>query len=160
MFKIVLEKGNRYWDPLTNTHLKRTDRERIFTDEQIESFDMSNIKYACTVGVVRKIDLDKDVDKSVNEDKEVLDALSDDKKVMTQDEDTQTANDEETQKETEEEVQTGAEEEVSDTEDEESVDEFVQCIAETSSGSQCKNEAKYPEEDPVVCHVHKGKLDE
>lgn len=36
---------------------------------------------------------------------------------------------------------------------------FNQCQATTSSGSQCSNEAKYPEEDPKYCGIHKNKLE-
>ena len=32
------------------------------------------------------------------------------------------------------------------------------CQAETNSGSQCNNQAKYPSDNPVVCHNHLGRL--
>jgi len=46
------------------------------------------------------------------------------------------------------------EDEVEEEEDE------IKCKAITSNGNQCKNEAKYPEEDPKYCGIHKSKLDE
>ena len=43
---------------------------------------------------------------------------------------------------------------------EEPVDEEItQCQGITSSGTQCQNEAKYPEEEPRYCGIHKSKLD-
>ena len=38
-------------------------------------------------------------------------------------------------------------------------EEITQCQAITSSGTQCQNEAKYPEEEPRYCGIHKSKLD-
>ena len=35
-----------------------------------------------------------------------------------------------------------------------------QCRAETNSGSQCPNDAKYPAENPVVCVNHRHKMDD
>lgn len=34
-----------------------------------------------------------------------------------------------------------------------------QCQAITSSGTQCQNDAKYLEEDPQYCGIHKSKLE-
>lgn len=49
----------------------------------------------------------------------------------------------------------------SDIEVEEDVEEDkIQCEAVTSSGNQCKNEAKYPEDAPKYCGIHKSKLEE
>jgi len=44
-------------------------------------------------------------------------------------------------------------------EEEEIEEEITQCQAITSSGTQCQNEAKYPEEEPQYCGIHKSKLD-
>ena len=44
-------------------------------------------------------------------------------------------------------------------EEEETGEEITQCQAITSSGTQCQNEAKYPEEEPQYCGIHKSKLD-
>jgi len=43
--------------------------------------------------------------------------------------------------------------------EEETEEEITQCQAITSSGTQCQNEAKYPEEEPQYCGIHKSKLD-
>lgn len=42
-----------------------------------------------------------------------------------------------------------------DTEEEDS----NQCQAITSSGERCQNEAKYPEDNPKYCGIHKSKLE-
>lgn len=47
------------------------------------------------------------------------------------------------------------EDEEEDVEEEERTN---QCQATTASGNQCENEAKYPEEDPQYCGIHKSKL--
>ena len=44
--------------------------------------------------------------------------------------------------------------------EEETEEEFIQCQATTASGNRCSNEAKYPEEDPKYCGIHKSKLEE
>lgn len=38
-------------------------------------------------------------------------------------------------------------------------EEAIQCQATTASGNQCENDAKYPEEDPQYCGIHKSKLE-
>lgn len=43
--------------------------------------------------------------------------------------------------------------------EEDTEQEDTQCQAFTASGNQCQNEAKYPEENPKYCGIHKSKLD-
>lgn len=170
MFKIVLEKGNRYWDPYTSTHLKRSNREETFTDEDIENYDMSNIEYAVQVGVLRKIELDQDTESESESSEEELKtepmSIEDEEDKVTTDEvelkveevDTEkNVEDEKTSDETEEDTSEEIEVELLNEDEEE---EFDRCQAKTSSGSQCKNEAKYPEDNPMYCHIHKSKSEE
>ena len=42
---------------------------------------------------------------------------------------------------------------------EEEKGEELQCQAITGSGNQCQNDAKYPEEEPQYCGIHKNKLE-
>lgn len=44
--------------------------------------------------------------------------------------------------------------------EEEVEEEAKKCEAITSSGEQCKNDAKYPEDAPKYCGIHKNKLEE
>jgi len=44
-------------------------------------------------------------------------------------------------------------------EEEEEENETLQCQAITGSGNRCQNEAKYPEEDPQYCGIHKSNLE-
>lgn len=62
------------------------------------------------------------------------------------------------EEETQEVVTETADIEVVEEDEEENVED-TQCQAFTASGSQCQNEAKYPEEDPKYCGIHKSKLD-
>jgi hypothetical protein len=47
-----------------------------------------------------------------------------------------------------------------DDDDDESVEKVPQCQAETNSGNPCPNDAKLPEDDPLVCVNHRHKVDE
>jgi hypothetical protein len=43
-------------------------------------------------------------------------------------------------------------------EDEEEEDEWNQCQATTNDGDPCPNDAKYPSENPILCHNHRHKI--
>lgn len=166
MFKVVLEHGNRYWDPITKTHLKRTKKERTFTDDFIENYDMTNIEYACSIGTLRKIILDQVEDDTENEEanQAFLNELDEDNNenqeidennsnIKGQEENNKEPNMTEENAENEVDEESTEDEELNDNKDDEDDEEIVRCQAVTSSGNQCKNEAIYPENNPKACHI-------
>ena len=135
MYKVILQ-SQAYWDEETRTHLTNSNKTRIFSDEFIENNDMSNIESAIDVGVLKKVEIDK---KDKKDEKE---------------------NVKEETIEEENEVEDGYKDFKKVIEEEESKPDEDQCQATTTSGEQCRNEAKYPEDDPKYCGVHKKLLDE
>lgn len=140
MFKVTLNKGTSYYDPKTNTNLKLSSKTRVFEDEEIERFDMENIEFAVSVGVLLKADAEKEAEEDVKNEKtdEVVNIETDE--VLNEDAD-------ETQAEEE------SLEELTD-------DGDPRCQEITGSGTQCKNAAKYPKEEPKYCGTHKDKAEE
>jgi hypothetical protein len=133
MYKVTLNKGTSYFDPKTNTSLKLSKKTRTFSDEELERLDMENIEFAINVNVLKKTEVDAEevVQEETNEVK-------------------QEVTEEPVKEETEEVLQ----------EEELALEEFTddgdpRCQEITGSGSQCKNAAKYPEEDPKYCGTHK-----
>lgn len=138
MYKVTLNKGTSYYDPKTNTNLKLSSKTKTFSDEDIERLDMTNIEFAISVNVLKKTDLA--AEEPVQEETEEV---------------KQEETDEPVKEETEEVLQ----------EEESDLEEFTddgdpRCQEITGSGNQCKNAAKYPEEDPLYCGTHKDKLEE
>ena len=167
MYKVILKKNNRYWDPKTGTHLKQTEKTRIFDDEFIENNDMSNIRYAISVGVLEKVELEDDSNEEPKESREDStdneQDQSDAEEVETKpakEEDADQSEDEseediEVLEESDEDIESeDKDEEFEDTE-EPSEEDSLRCKAHTSSGDRCKNDAKYPEDSPEYCGVHK-----
>ena len=130
MYKVVLNKGQAYNDDKTRTHLTLSEPSRTFSDDFIEDNNMGNIEYAINVGVLRKVEPDT----VVEEEKDGGEPES------------------EIEKEYPDYKKVLEEEEYSI--------EPNQCQATTNSGDQCQNTAKYPEDDPKYCHLHKSLLEE
>lgn len=133
MYKVTLNKGTSYYDPKTNTNLKLSKKSRTFTDEELERLDMENIEFAINVNVLKKTKVDAE---------EVLQEETEEVKNETIKEPMK--------EETEEVLQ----------EEEPGLKEFTddgdpRCQEITGSGNQCKNAAKYPEEEPTYCGTHK-----
>jgi hypothetical protein len=131
MYKVILDSGQSFWDEKTKTNLSLSDKSRVFDDDFIENHDMSNIEYAINVGVLKKVDVNTVVKE------ETIDG--------------------EPEKELDKEYPDYKK--VLEEEEENTI-EPSQCQATTTSGDQCQNTAKYPEDDPKYCHIHRNLLEE
>ena len=139
MYKVTLNKGTSYFDPKTNTNLKLSKKTRTFSKEELERLDMKNIEFAIQVNVLKKVETDEPMNEKTEEPvNEVAE---------------KPVNEPEKEPETEEADKESELEEFTD-------DGDLRCVEITGSGTQCKNAAKYPEEDPKYCGTHKDKQEE
>jgi len=128
----------------TKTNLSKSKNSRTFTDEELENLDMSNIKFAISVNVLKKYDVELIEEVEPLKEGEVLNiGDSDDKEIE----------------------ETLAEIPTVDTNSEEIIFQAFtesgepRCQAITGDGSQCEHAAKYPEDDPIYCGIHKSKIE-
>ena len=136
----LADKRNAYWEPLTKTHLTLSKKVREFSDSELENLDMSGIEAGLNTNAI----------------KDVTNQIQGNDEENTVEEN----NEEENNEEENNEEENNEEENIDDEEVVEEEEEVLQCQATTSNGEQCKNDAKYPEDEPKYCGVHKSKLEE
>ena len=127
-----------FWDPKSRTHLTVSSNKRLFTEDEIENVDLSNIVSGINSGVLTKIS-DKKEENDVKTDEDILDEEQENEEEL----DITTDEEETDEEETDEEL-------VSLTEDGE-----PRCQEIKKDGTQCTLDAKYPEDDPKYCGIHK-----
>lgn len=151
-YKLVIKKGNGYFDPQLNININSPHGTKIVTKKDLLNKNISNINFAVKTGVLNMIDMDTKDKVIPNEVKANL--TSDDK---VEEDNVVEESDEEEEEEDFDEV-----EQISmDAEEEDEVDELEQftedgqprCQAITASGNQCSNPAIFPEDDPEYCHI-------
>ena len=160
MYKVVLKNGVSFWDEKTQTNLDNSKKERVFDDEFIENHDMSEIELAIAVNTLSKVEMDSPSDEGDEIEEEVVVEGDQDEKESQVTED---GIEEEVIDETEEDKEESVEDNKEIPKEEEETDTLVEltedgeprCQKVKKDGSQCEYVAKYPEDEPQFCGLHK-----
>jgi len=152
-YKIIIKKGNGYFDPKLNLNINSPTGSKIITEEDILSKEVDNIDFAVKTGVIVMKDLDtgeKVLPSEVKEELKEENDIDEDITIEENEEDEEQDNDD-----NEDEVEEFTTEEEIET-------EYEVCQATTQTGEQCSNQAVYPEDDPQYCHIssHKKEYNE
>lgn len=158
--KIILQRGTRYWDPLTKIHLSNRENSKVITQEFADNNDLRNIESAIETSVLRTYEIEQNEEdvEETTEVKQSEETISEEEQVEEESVETSDAEAETTDDSTED-VEKQEETEsklVKTTEDGE-----PRCQHIKDDDEQCTYTAKYPEDDdPIYCGVHKNKLEE
>ena len=130
---VKLAKGKTaYWDPKTRTHLTISRNKRLFSKKERGNLNFKNIESALSSGALVSIPLKEEDSKASKKEK----------------------------------VEENNQEDISTEESTEEKLEKVtserkpRCQEIKSDGSQCTYDAKYPEDNPKYCGIHKKSLEE
>lgn len=154
-YKIVLRRGTAYYDPKTKIHLTRRKPSFYCDDEFLENHDMSSIESAIGDKVLKKLGGE---DLKIEEKKEETSSLEEISQKSLENKEEEII-EEEVIEEKEEVIEKEVIEEDNGLEALQE-DGDPRCQAITGSKVQCDNTAKYPEDNPIYCGIHKSKLEE
>lgn len=152
--KVFLNRGYAFYDPKTNTHLTMRHPMREFSEEYMETHDMSGIRRALSSGVLGKSSSSPAREKS--EEQGAENDTQQQAEYSTTIIEEPDVEEESYEPEPEPEVEEGGLE-LGEDEDEE---EEHMCQATTKSGDPCGNRARYPENSPEYCGQHRHLLEE
>lgn len=150
-YKVVIKKGNGYFDPQLNININSPHGSQKITEKEIIEKPVGNLNFAVKTGVVNVIDMDTK-DKVIP--KEIKNMLTSDEEDNSSVEEDNSPSDEEDFDEVEQ-LQVNSEDEEESDSDLELFDSEgnPRCQAITASGEQCSNKAVFPENDPQYCHI-------
>jgi len=156
VYKVVLNKGTAYFDPKTRTNLFKSKNFRTFTAEELKNYDMSNIYFAVSVGILKEYG-----SREVKEDTRIVEPVEETiqkETLETEELPEETATEEEITEDVIEETEEAAE---TTTLEAFTADGRPRCQSlKNDNETQCANAAKYPEDNPIYCGAHKNKLEE